>query len=69
MAHPNRLVDRTRPLMRGGNFTAQIPEAGMIEWGNEESFRYIIEIDDEDRWHEIGERTAAKRGSSSLKWP
>lgn len=42
---------------RGGNFEAKIADEETLHWGREGSFRYIIKIDEEGRWHEIGENT------------
>lgn len=42
---------------RGGNFKAQIIGKDSLLWGLENNFRYIITLDEEGRWHEIGEFT------------
>lgn len=42
---------------RGGNFEAKLIDEKTLHWGREGSFRYIITIDEEGQWHEVGERT------------
>lgn len=42
---------------RGGNFEAKVVGEETLHWGQENSFRYIITIDENGRWYETGERT------------
>lgn len=42
---------------RGGNFEARVVGTETLQWGQKDNFRYTINIDEEGRWHEIGEST------------